>query len=202
MTDTHGIAVALAKAQAEFGPIKRDRTVTVRTKAGGTYSFSYAPLESIMRATLPALTKHGIALTQAVEDSHVVTRLLTENGELSNRIPILVSDNGPQAYGSGLTYSRRYGITLLLGVCADDDDDANLAEGNSATVKNGNGKHTGSSGEPPEGFDSWWADMEAVADEGTEALSTAWGQSSKVFRAYVRDHMADKWNALKGRADQ
>ena len=37
-----------------------------------------------------------------------------------NRVKIINSQEGAQAYGSALTYARRYGITLLLCVCADD----------------------------------------------------------------------------------
>ena len=130
------LPAALARAQAAFKPIGRDKTVTVRTKAGGTYSFSYAPLEAILRAVQPALSKEGLALTQEVvakeSKQYLKTTIYLGSESLSNSVEILVGDSGPQAYGSALTYARRYGITLLLCVCADDDDDANAAEGNEA----------------------------------------------------------------------
>jgi hypothetical protein len=132
------IATALAKAQGEFEPIKRDKTVTVAMKAGGRYTFSYAPLESILHAVTPALSANGLALTQAlvVVDSKdfVETTLRHASGELlANRIPLFVRDDGPQAYGSALTYARRYCVTLLLCVSADDDEDGNVAEDQEAT---------------------------------------------------------------------
>ena len=130
------LPAALARGQAAFKPIGRDKTVTVRTKAGGTYSFSYAPLEAILRAVQPALSKEGLALTQEVvakeSKQYLKTTIYLGSESLSNSVEILVGDSGPQAYGSALTYARRYGITLLLCVCADDDDDANAAEGNEA----------------------------------------------------------------------
>jgi hypothetical protein len=132
------LASALARAQAAFKPITRDKTVKVRTKAGGEYSFSYAPLEAILRAVTPALAKEGLALTQSIivhEGAEYLETTLHLGAEsISNRVKVLVGDTGPQAYGSALTYARRYSITLLLCVCADDDDDANAAEGNQATV--------------------------------------------------------------------
>jgi hypothetical protein len=132
---SRGLAEALAHAQAEFAPIRRERLVTVTMKSGGKYTFAYAPLEVILRAVAPALAKHGLAITQAVVEDCVETTLMHSGGQnLSNRIKILNAEGGPQAYGSALTYARRYGITLLLCVCADDDDDANAAEGNSVTV--------------------------------------------------------------------
>lgn len=131
-----GIAEALAKAQAEFLPIPRSKVVTVTMKSGGKYTFAYAPLEVILRSTSPALAKYGLALTQSVIDDCVETTLMhASNQFLSNRVKIINADGGAQAYGSALTYARRYGITLLLCVCADDDDDANAAEGNTTETK-------------------------------------------------------------------
>lgn len=148
-SEHNSLAAALAVAQGEFEPIRRDKSVTVTMKAGGKYSFSYAPLESILRAVTPALSKHGLSLTQATTalesgKEFVETTLRHANGEtLKNVIPIFVRDDGPQAYGSALTYARRYGVTLLLCISADDDDDANAAEGHSAEVtrqpQHGNG---------------------------------------------------------------
>jgi hypothetical protein len=131
------LSAALAKAQAAFSQIHRDKTVKVRMKSGGEYSFSYAPLESILRAVMPALSANGLSLTQSTgtvgEKEFVRTQLRHASGEcIENNTKVLVADSGPQAYGSALTYARRYGITLLLCICADDDDDGNAAEGNEA----------------------------------------------------------------------
>lgn len=136
------ISAALAAAQGEFGAIVRDKTVSVTMRSGGKYTFSYAPLESILHAVKPALAKNGLALTQALrrigKREFVETTLRHSSGQsLSNLIPIFVKDEGPQAYGSALTYARRYGVTLLLCISADDDDDGNAAEGNSASHTNG-----------------------------------------------------------------
>lgn len=134
------IAAALASAQGEFGAVTRDKTVTVTMKSGGKYTFSYAPLESILHAVKPALSKNGLSLTQAMividGKDYVETTLRHSSGQtISNRIPLFVKDDGPQAYGSALTYARRYGVTLLLCISADDDDDGNAAEGNSSETK-------------------------------------------------------------------
>jgi hypothetical protein len=140
MEAAENLHAALAAAQGEFEPIKRDKSVTVTMKSGGKYSFSYAPLESILHAVTPALSRHGLSLTQATTalesgKEFVETTLRHASGEtLKNMIPIFVRDDGPQAYGSALTYARRYGVTLLLCISADDDDDGNAAEGNSAEV--------------------------------------------------------------------
>ncbi len=56
--------------------------------------------------------------------------------------------------------------------------------------------------EKPGGFDDWWDDMRAVADEGSVALRTAWEKSSKDYRKYLLDTQRDAWEALKARAAQ
>lgn len=139
-TATARIALALAKAQAAFPSIPKDRTVKVKTRTGGEYTFSYAPLDTILACVRQPLAANGLAIIQqVVTDAQGVeqlrTSLLHESGEsLHCDVPILVAqgENGAQAYGSAITYARRYGVTTLLCIAADEDDDGNAADGNSA----------------------------------------------------------------------
>lgn len=131
------LAKALASAQIAFDAIKRDRTVKVRTKTGGEYTFSYAPLDTVLAAIRPALSANGLALVQACHveagAEFLRTTLLHSSGEfVANDTAVLVSDRGPQAYGSALTYAARYGVTRLLCLASEEDDDGNGAEGNHA----------------------------------------------------------------------
>ena len=129
------LATALAKAQCAFKHIARDKEVTVRTRTGGAYTFRYAPLETIMAAIKQALADNGIALLQDVREGKVVTLLMHASGDTytSSGTPIKVAEDSAQAYGSGLTYARRYDLSLTLGLCPDDDDDGNMADGNTVT---------------------------------------------------------------------
>jgi len=126
------IAAALAKAQGAFPPIPRDRTVTVKMASGGSYQFAYAPLDTILHAVRPALAANGLALTQLLGDGKLVTRLLHAGGGSLDSVLPLSSMADPQKFGSLLTYLRRYAITALLGVAAEEDDDGNHAVGNHA----------------------------------------------------------------------
>jgi hypothetical protein len=174
---TSKLSDALAKAQGEFAQVTRDKTVTVTMKSGGKYTFSYAPLESILHAVAPALSKHGLALTQAMVvvggKDYVETTLRHSSGQsISNRIPLFVRDDGPQAYGSALTYARRYGVTLLLCISADDDDDGNAAEGNTADV------HVRRPSRPVN-----YAEAKKLADKFDEALKT--GIDGRVYQIHL-----------------
>lgn len=142
----HRIAGALAKAQGDFPSIPRDRTVTVRMKekpgggGGGSYTFTYAPLSTIREKTRPALAAAELAILQAIiaeptDGGGVVevlrTTLLHSSGEwLACDVPMFsgTGDNKAQAYNSGATYARRLGVTLLLCIAADEDDDGNGGE--------------------------------------------------------------------------
>lgn len=123
--DTGALAAALAAAQAEYKPLKRTRTVKVRMKSGGEYSFKYAPLDVCMDATRPALTKHGLAVTQAFETEplRIVTRLLHESGQYMESVLPLREQATPQDLGGEMTYMRRYSYVALVGIVADEDTD-------------------------------------------------------------------------------
>lgn len=140
------VAGALAKAQGEFPDIPKSREVRVPIKDRetrreiGSYTYKYATLDTILAAVRPALAKHGLALVQApvlVEaDGKSVevmrTTLFHSSGEwLSCDLPVFVAkgDNAAQAYGAGLTYSRRYGVMVLLCVAADEDTDGGAEAG-------------------------------------------------------------------------
>lgn len=136
------LATALAQAQGAFPTIPRDRSVKVNLKSrdgqpGGSYTFKYAPLETILEKTRPHLAANGLALVQTIATETASgggviellrTTLFHSSGEwLACDVPIFVGtgDNRSQAYASGVTYSRRYGVTMLLCVAADEDDDGN-----------------------------------------------------------------------------
>src|SRR6202008_4439222 len=51
--------------------------------------------------------------------------------------PLFVGEQTSQAFGSGLTFMKRYALCSLVGVAADTDDDANIADGNQVQFQNG-----------------------------------------------------------------
>src|SRR4051812_9730470 len=76
------LAKALVKARKDFKPIRRTHEVRVRTRAGGEYTFRYAPFESLVEATDDALTDNGIYASQTIHDGRVVTALIHESGQM------------------------------------------------------------------------------------------------------------------------
>lgn len=127
------LAAALSKAQGEFPSIPRDKQVTVTSqRTGKSYSFKYAPLDSILNAVRKPLADNGLAISQLLDSGNLVTTLLhKDGGSLSGRLP-LPDVEGIQEFGSAVTYLRRYSIQAILGIAAEEDDDGNHAAGNTA----------------------------------------------------------------------
>lgn len=118
---------ALAMAQGEFPEIKKTKTAKVkgRTKSGKDYDFSYkyADLADILKATAPVRAKYGLGIIQRVEKGFLQTMLTHEGGAWIDSTWEINIRQDNQALGSDLTYYRRYQVAGLLGVASDEDDD-------------------------------------------------------------------------------
>lgn len=123
------IATALAKAQAEINPAVFDAS-------NPHFRSRYATLASVMQACRSALSKNQIAVVQGstVSEKNVIvnTMLIHASGDfISDDLAIPIAQNTAQAIGSALTYGRRYGLSALVGIVSDEDDD----DGESAMPK-------------------------------------------------------------------
>lgn len=129
------LAGALAKAQGQFSNPERNREVEVRTKTGGSYKFRYATLDNILAMARKPLSENGLCVVQTVTghkgELYLETTLMHASGQwIRTMLPISVEGGGNQALGGAITYAKRYAITAMLGIAADEDDDGNAADGN------------------------------------------------------------------------
>lgn len=131
MAEQSNLAAALAAVQAELPKLDRDRTVTVEQRNGDTYSYSYVTLANLTDAILPLLAKHGLAWvclpgTGADGKMCVRYRMMHNSGEsLDGEFPIS-GEGGIQQLGGKITYVRRYCLSAVVGVAADEDDESRL----------------------------------------------------------------------------
>lgn len=115
------LAAALVKAQRQMGNATKDAK-------NPFFKSKYADLNSVREAVTPPLHENGISVLQLnvyVDGKNFVrTTLLHESGEyICSDTEIVVKEAGnPQALGSAISYARRYGLSSLLSVGADDDD--------------------------------------------------------------------------------
>lgn len=116
------VASALLSAQKEMGDAKKGAS-------NPFFKSRYADLNSIREAVIPALNQNGISVLQLCATSEagkpvVRTLLLHESGEFlgSETEVVVAKQNDPQAYGSAMSYARRYGLQAAVCVGAEDDD--------------------------------------------------------------------------------
>jgi len=118
-------AEAFLKLQAAIKPAIKDAT-------NPAFRSKYADLGAVWEAIKEPLQAAGFSIIQSPDfdagDMWLKTTILHTSGDkMEGRYPIRPSKQDPQGYGSALTYARRYSISAMLGVIADDDDDGNAA---------------------------------------------------------------------------
>lgn len=123
------LAAALAKAQSEFLSIGKSKTV----KFGAT-QYKYADLSEMIKATTPALSKHGLSITQELHPSEddeneliLETTLMHSSGQWRSSFYPIIRCTKPQEQGSQITYARKYALQGVLNIAADEDDDGQIA---------------------------------------------------------------------------
>ena len=121
---TDQIMPAMASAYEEMG-------VAFKTGRNPHYKSRYADLPSVDAASRPVLAKHGLMYTQGVVEglgglAMETTIIHGASAQfISQMVPYVVprgKTEDPQAQGSAITYSRRYGLQSALGMVSDDDD--------------------------------------------------------------------------------
>ena len=120
------IAPALVAAAAELQPVSKDAT-------NPAFRNKYATLDAIMEQVRPVLARHGLAVLQTgtapeTIDGRLVavgieTMLLHKSGEwIASSVTLPVEKLTAQGAGSAISYGRRYGLSAILGLTAEDDD--------------------------------------------------------------------------------
>ena len=126
------LAVALSRAQAQIEPARAD-AVGALDDGLDPRTYRYATLASVWHAIRGVLTHNGLSVVQTCEpgeasELRLVTTLLHTSGQwISGTTVMPLGTQTPQAYGSALTYARRYGLAAMVGLCVDPDDDAGSA---------------------------------------------------------------------------
>jgi len=183
------LATALAKAQGQIKGATKDAS-------NPFFKSKYADLASVWDACRSALAANGLAVIQSPSADGMrvsVDTLLTHaSGQwMAGTVSVTAKEDTPQAIGSAITYLRRYALQSFVGVAPEDDD------GNAASAK---GKPAETVTPKPSGYDDWRDDLEAVADNGTAALKSAWQKSPKDLRDYLQSLDKGAVDALKAKA--
>ena len=131
------LATALSSFQGKITSVSKD-------SINPFFKMKYASLNSIWEHIREPLSNCGLSVVQGGEpefsEGHMVvnTLLLHTSGEwILSSLPIkptkekdgkLLDNDSPQGIGSAITYARRYGLSAILGLVADEDDDGEVSQ--------------------------------------------------------------------------
>ncbi|HNX77665.1 MAG TPA: ERF family protein [Candidatus Rifleibacterium sp.] len=115
------ISEALSKAQGSFKNASFD-------SINPHYKSRYASLASIVSTAREAMSSNNLAVTQAAsiaDDRLSVTTLISHSsGEwIRDSISVKIDNDSIQMIGSKISYLKRYALSAMLTIVADDDDD-------------------------------------------------------------------------------
>lgn len=121
------LAAALVAAQTDMRAVEKSAT-------NPHFKSKYVPLDAIVAMARPVLAKHGIAIVQSAPCTsdqnalEVETALVHASGEwIANVVHIPLAKKDPQGAGAAVTYGRRFGLSSLLSIASEEDDDGNAA---------------------------------------------------------------------------
>jgi hypothetical protein len=170
-----------------------------RIEVKGTLRSTYAPLEDIHKVIKPICARFGFAVrhrTEWPDDRKGIIRIV---GILSHKLghseesvfeaPMDKSDyrTDIQSMGSTVSYGRRYTTMDLLNI-------------STKKMDNDGARREAPKPEAPDGYDEWWLDLEACADEGLPKLTAAWNKSKREFCKDTAAYRRLDWEDLKRRA--
>lgn len=188
------LAKALASAQAELRPAEK-------SAVNPAFKSRYADLPAVFDAVRIILPRHGLAVSQVslpVDGPRcgVRTILMHESGEwlASDTILPFGRGDGPQAYGSAMTYARRYGLAAIVGVVADDDDDGEAAQKSYRNGNGGGGQRPAQSSSAPRNGNG--GNGSGPTEKQAKAI---WAISCNHLGTRERDVLADFWSDFLGR---
>jgi hypothetical protein len=129
-------ADAMAAAQAEM-------PVVVRNLRNNQTNSRYADIAAIAKAVNPIITKHGFSLSfgtdaSRLDDHYCITCTVSHEGGHSKHYQADIPADGTgmkgnanktatHAFGSTMSYGRRYLTLLIFNIATGDDDDGNRA---------------------------------------------------------------------------
>lgn len=121
-TESNDVFKALVEARNNIKPAQKN-------SENPRFKSKYADINAIIEACTQSLSEHNIIVMQtySIEDNRLntITRLQHSNGQfIETKTPLLIIDvkPTPQNIGSFITYGRRYALTSLLCLGAQDDD--------------------------------------------------------------------------------
>lgn len=181
---------ALAKAQANFTAVAKNRTAG----KGGSFSYQYADYADVLEMALPCLAKEGLAFMQPIHGDKMSCFLGHSSGQW-----IKASANCPQApkiqdQGAVFTYMKRYTMSALLGVSAQEDTDA---QGVDTSKSNGNASNSNQSNGKSNNSKKGEETSLLAGNSPAELIASI--EKSGWAKPHIKNHFSKHWNEYLAR---
>lgn len=116
------LAMALSKFQGSAPSVIKGKTANV-----GQYKYTYADLADIFKSVSKTLMEYELSIVQFFSEeegkTYLVTTLMHSSGQWIKSYLKVAHHEKIQQLGSEITYLRRYALSSILGIAAEDDDD-------------------------------------------------------------------------------
>lgn len=103
------------------------------------FSSRYASLSDIQKCIQHPLQQCNLLVVhQLLENDSMTTSIVhaPTGGSISSTFKLHIKGNDSQAWGSAITYAKRYAIGAMLNLCIDPDDDGNASSGKTKQSQN------------------------------------------------------------------
>lgn len=94
------------------------------------FSSRYASLTDILKNIQQPLQQCNLLIVHQLGENNTMTTSIVHpptGGSISSTFNLHIKGNDSQAWGSAITYAKRYAIGALLNLCIDPDDDGNAS---------------------------------------------------------------------------
>lgn len=173
------LSAALAKAQGAFGAVpKSGKNPHLESR--------YATFDDVVATVRQPLAANGLSFVQVLDAGNLTTMLMHESGQyIVASAPIDAMEgnrgtNAMQAFGSTLTYLKRYALSAMLGVTTGEDDDGHAS---AARLQRRTQQHAAPAPQPEQGNgDAHW-----IKDESARKSFWAWTNSKGLSNEQVHE---------------
>ncbi len=122
----------MSKLIEELLEVQRELSHATADAVNPHFKSQYVKFEDLWDYAKEALSSHSIMIQQLSHECEVgacIETVLYGHGDSLSTGKMIVRADKPtaQAFGSAITYAKRYSLSMALGIGADKDDDANNA---------------------------------------------------------------------------
>ena len=122
----------MSKLIEELLEVQRELSHATADAVNPHFKSQYVKFEDLWDYAKEALNSHSIMIQQLSHECEVgacIETVLHGHGAPMSTGKMIVRADKPtaQAFGSAITYAKRYSLSMALGIGADKDDDANNA---------------------------------------------------------------------------